>query len=265
LSFPAFRGVTRRLVYLNLIVYFAFLLARVFSSGAYAWMTEVLGFSPSMFLHGALWQPLTYSFVHPPANVFGTALELLSLWLIAGFLEQMHSQSWVAGLYFVSVIGTALAATAIYAGSGPLGYELPEYPLYGCFGAIFGFLIAIGVLYGDMEFLLLLSFPIKARYMAVIYSLIAIAMLFGSLRMYAFAQLGGALAGLIYIRLSPRRGVSFTLSERWFAVRNQYYRWKRRHAARKFEVYMRSQGRTVHFDGQGKKIDDDQDDKKRWN
>jgi len=28
---------------------------------------------------------------------------------------------------------------------------------------------------------------------------------------------------------------------------------------------MRSQGRTVKFDGSGKQIDEDQDDKKRWN
>jgi hypothetical protein len=28
---------------------------------------------------------------------------------------------------------------------------------------------------------------------------------------------------------------------------------------------MRRQGRTVHFDGNGRPLDDDQDDKKRWN
>jgi len=90
-------------------------------------------------------------------------------------------------------------------------------------------------------------------------------MLFGPLGMYAFAQLGGALAGLLYIRLAPRRGVSFVFSERWYALRNRYYRWKRRRAARKFEVYMRRQGRTVRYDGSGKQIDDDPGDKKRWN
>jgi hypothetical protein len=55
------------------------------------------------------------------------------------------------------------------------------------------------------------------------------------------------------------------LSESWYAVRNRYYRWKRRRAARKFEVYMRSQGRVVRFDGNGRKLDEDPDDKKRWN
>jgi hypothetical protein len=99
----------------------------------------------------------------------------------------------------------------------------------------------------------------------VIYALVAVAMLFGQERMYAFAQLGGALAGLLFVRMAPRRGVSFLLSESWFGLRNRYYRWRRRRAARKFEVYMRRQGRTVKFDGQGRLIDDDPDDKKRWN
>ena len=78
------------------------------------------------------------------------------------------------------------------------------------------------------------------------------------------AELGGALAGWFYIRMAPRRGFAFTLSERWYGLRNGYYRWKRRRAARKFEVYMRKQGRTVRFDGSGRRIDDDED-KKRWN
>jgi hypothetical protein len=30
-------------------------------------------------------------------------------------------------------------------------------------------------------------------------------------------------------------------------------------------VYMQKQGRTVRFDGNGHLIDEDQDDKKRWN
>jgi hypothetical protein len=83
--------------------------------------------------------------------------------------------------------------------------------------------------------------------------------------MHAFAQLGGALAGLLYIRVAPRRGVTFAFSEKWYALRNGYYRWKRRRAGRKFEVYMRSQGRTVRFDSQGRPLDDDPDDTKRWN
>jgi hypothetical protein len=264
-SFPDFRGATRRLVFLNMGAYFALALAQLAFPVAAAGLFEYLSFQPSLFLRGSLWQPLTYSFIHPPAALIGTLFELLSLWFLAGFLESLHSSSWVNGLYAASVLGTAAAATVIYAASGTLGYSLTVIPIYGCVGGIFGMLVAIGTLYGDMEFLLFFTIGIKARYLVAIYGLITIAMLFGQQRMYAFAQLGGALAGWFYLRAAPRRGVHFAFSEKWYGLRNRYYRWKRGRAARKFEVYMRSQGRTIRFDGQGKRIDEDQDDKKRWN
>jgi len=262
-SFPDFRGATRRLVLLNLCAFFALLLAPVVFPAGTVQLASHLSFLPKDFLHGWFWQPFTYSFVH--TTLLGTLFELLSLWFLAGFLEGLHTSSWVTGLYAASVLGTAVAATAIYAASGTLGFSLPLVPLYGCFGGIFGLLVAIGALYGDMEFLLFFTIGIKARYLVGIYALVSIAMLFGELRVYAFAQLGGALAGLLYLQLAPRRGLHFVFSERWYAVRNRYYRWKRRRAGRKFEVYMRSQGRNVHLDGRGRQIDDDQNDKKRWN
>jgi membrane associated rhomboid family serine protease len=262
-SFPEFRGATRTLVLVNLGAYFAMLVYQLVAVETANQIAQLLTLDPAAFFHGWLWQPLTYSFVH--AGLVGTLFELLSLWFLAGFLENLHSSTWVNGLYATSVLGTAAAALVIYVCSAPQGYQLTTVALYGCFGGIFGMLVAIGTLYGDMEFLLFFAIGIKAKYMAVIYGLIAVAMLFGQQRMYAFAQLGGALAGWLYVRMAPRRGLSFMLSERWYGLRNEYYRWKRRRAARKFEVYMQKQGRTVRFDGNGRLIDEDQDDKKRWN
>jgi len=139
--------------------------------------------------------------------------------------------------------------------------------MMGCFGGIFGLLVAIGVLYGDVQFMLFpLPIAIKARHLVAVYALIYFFMLLISdHRVFAFAMLGGGLAGLTYIRLAPRRGLAIGLSERWYGLRNSFYRWKRRRAARKFEVYMRSQGRTVRFDNKGRPIDDDPNDKSRWN
>jgi membrane associated rhomboid family serine protease len=261
-AFPNFSGATRRLVLVNLCTYFALAIGAMLSAVA-SQIAAALAFSPQAFIHGALWQPLTYSFIHQ--GVVATLFELLSLWFLAGFLESFHNAGWVLWLYAVSVLGTAAAALVIYAMSIVFGYSLLPIPLYGCFGGIFGLLAAIGALYGDTEFLMFFVIGIKARYLALIYALIAIAMLFGQQRMYAFAQLGGALAGLLFVRSAPRRGLAFAISESWYGLRNRYYRWKRRRAARKFEVYMRSQGRTVRFDGQGRIIHEDQDDKTRWN
>ena len=70
------------------------------------------------------------------------------------------------------------------------------------------------------------------------------------------AHLGGALFGWVYIRFIPTRGMQFAASERYFRLRNSYFRWKRRRAGRKFEVYMRDHGRkdfraADHFDDHG--------------
>jgi len=264
-AFPDFTGATRRLILINLGTFFALLLAQLAFREQAADLVLSLSFIPGAFLHGNLWQPLTYSFIH--TGILGTLLELLSLWFLAGFLEmQGHSANWVIGLYAVSVLGTAAAGVAIYIVSGTFTGAILSAPLYGCFGGIFGLLAAIGTLYGDVQFMLFpLPMGIKARYMAVIWALVYLAMIFGEQRLYAFSVLGGGLAGVLWIRMAPRRGISFMVSESWYGIRNRYYRWKRRRAARKFEVYMRSQGRTVRFDGQGRLIDEDQDDKKRWN
>jgi membrane associated rhomboid family serine protease len=264
-AFPEFSGATRQLVLANLIAYFVVLLAQFAFRESADSLIRWLTFQPSDFLHGALWQPFTYSLIH--FGILGTLLELLALWFLAGFLESFHNANWIYGLYGFSVLGTAVAAAMIYLAGDMMRFSLPLVSLYGCFGAVFGMLVAIGVLYGDVEFLLFFVIGMKAKYMAIVFGLVAIAMLFGAERMYAFAQLGGALAGLLYVRSAPRRGVNFALSEKWYGLRNRYYRWKRRRAARKFEVYMRRQGRIVKFDGQGRLIheDDEPEDKKRWN
>jgi membrane associated rhomboid family serine protease len=264
LAFPDFKGATRRLILINLAAYFALLVASMASTSTLR-IAGSLVFDPSSFMHGALWQPITYSFVH--FGIVGTLFELLSLWFLAGFLEAFHDANWITSLYAVSVLGTAVAALVLYLVSSTLAPSLllNASPLYGCFGGIFGLLVAIGVLYGDTQFLMFFVIGVKARHLAIIYAIVAVAMLFSQERMYAFAQLGGALAGFAYVRMAPRRGFSFMFSESWYGLRNRYYRWKRRRAARKFEVYMRSQGRTVKFDGQGNRIDEDADDKKRWN
>ena len=262
-AFPEFKGATRRLVLINLIAFFALYLAGIASPATAGLLGRLLALAPDAFVHGALWQPLTYSLVH--AGLLGTLFELLSLWFLAGFLEPYHGDAWVTGLYVVSVLGTAAAAIVLYLGGAALGHPMEPVPLLGCFGAIFGMLVAIGYLYGDVQFLMFFVIGIKARYLAIIYGLVCFAMLFGEQRVFAFSQLGGALLGMIYVRAIPRRGVSYLVSERWYGMRNAYYRWKRRRAARKFEVYMRAQGRTVRFDSKGRQIDEEQDDKSRWN
>jgi len=163
-AFPDFRGATRRLILINLAAYFVLLVVGFASPLQAARVGSLLVFDPFSFVRGWLWQPVTYSFVHP--TLFGTLFELLSLWFLAGFLEGFHDAKWVMGLYTVSVLGTAAAALALYAMSSTVFPKLLGAPisLYGCFGGIFGLLAAIGLLYGDVQFMLFpLPMGIKAQ------------------------------------------------------------------------------------------------------
>jgi len=110
---------------------------------------------------------------------------------------------------------------------------------------------------------------VKAKYLVTIYILIAVAVLLKQANSFgALLQLAGALSGFLFVRFAPRRGLAFGVSERFFGIRNAYYRYKRRRAARKFEVYMRKQNREVHFDKEGRYIDPDElrrnPNDKRW-
>lgn len=264
-ALPEFRGASRQLVLVNLVTYFALLVLGWMAPQMTNTIVRELAFVPSIFLHGAIWQPLTYSFIHP-TSIVGILFELLSLWFLVSFLEAYRGASWVINLYAVSVLGTAIAAAAIYEVAHLLNQPVAAPLISGCFGGIFGLLIAIGVLFGDVEFMMFFVINIKAKYLAVIYALIAFAMLFSQSWLYAVAQLGGALAGLAFIQFAPKRGLNFAASEWFYGLRNSYYRWKRRRAGRKFEVYMKKQGRTIRLDNQGRPVhDDDPSDRSRWN
>lgn len=254
LAFPDFSGFTRKLILWNLAAYFALILLHVASAAGAANLVYWTALLPPSVFHGYIWQLVTYSFVH--TGILDTAFQLLSLWFLCSFLEGTHGARWCAEIYWTSVIGAALAALALYA-VWPAGFSVV---LTGCWGGIFGLLIAFGVLYGDQEFMMFpLPMMIRAKYLVWVYILITLAMLFSSERAFAFSQLGGALFGYLYIRFAPRRGFAQASSDRYFGFRNNYYRWKRRRAARKFEVYMRKQNREVRFDKDGRYIDPDKD------
>jgi membrane associated rhomboid family serine protease len=253
LSLPDFRGFTRKLILWNLSVFFILLILGVASPGTAFRISAWVALVPSLVLHGYIWQLATYSFVHQ--GILNTAFELISIWFLGSFLESNHGSRWLAEIYFFSALGAALAAVGLY-----IAMPTSMVVLSGCYGGIFGLLIAFGVLYADLEFMMFpLPMMIKAKYLVAIYMLITLAMLFSSQRAFAFSQLGGALFGFIYIRFAPRRGFAFAGSEQLFGLRNNYYRWKRRRAARKFEVYMRKQNRDVRFDKEGRYIDPDKD------
>jgi membrane associated rhomboid family serine protease len=212
--------------------------------------------TPALLLRGWLWQLVTYSFLN--SGVLHVAFNMLTLWFIGSYLETAKGSRWLLEVYFLcaiggGVIGSALCFTRVF-------HSSPLSTTSSADGAIFGLLAAFAVLFGDLEmYMFPLPVAIKAKYLVIVYMLIEVAVLLsGGPPLACFIVLGGALLGFLFAHRAPRRGMSMAFSEGFFSVRNNYYRWKRRRAARKFEVYMRKQNRDVRFDNEGRYIDPDE-------
>ncbi len=254
MTFPPFAGVVRKIILANIAVFFGLLLLHWVSRGVSEFLLTHLLLEPLAVARGELWQLVTYSFLN--SGLLDILFGMLTLWFTGSLLETTFGAQWLVELYFTSVIGGALLASAI---TFTHVFALnPVAVATGAWAGIFGLLIAIAMRFGDQEFLLWFVLRIKAKYMVAIYILIAVAILLkGGNAFGALLQLAGAFCGFLYVQFAPRKGMAFGMSERYFGVRNGYFRWKRRRAARKFEVYMGKQGRTVRFDKDGRYIDPD--------
>ena len=263
LALPPFTGATRRLILILLAIFFAdAILSHIIPDATYFFLKLHLSLVPYYVVRGQIWQLLTYAFL--PLSLTGTLFALLTLWFVGSMLEDLRSSRWLYELFLTSAIGGAIIASAV-SFTHLLGLSDQTVNL-GSWPALYGLLIAVAVLMGDTEFLFLFIVRIKAKYLVAIYILIDIGTLLKSRNAFeALIELSGALAGFLYLRYAPRRGIAFDATERLYALRNEYYRSKRRRAARKFEVYMSKQGRQVHFDKEGRYIDPDKDpNDKRW-
>jgi membrane associated rhomboid family serine protease len=187
---------------------------------------------------------------------------MLTLWFIGAYLERDWGPRRFIECYTFCVVGAALVTIAI-SYTHFLGMD-PGTETMGASGGIFGLLMAFGILYADQEmYLFPLPFRIKAKYLVGIWVVVAIIAVFEPSQggVAVFAHLGGLFFGFLWVKFMPSRGVSYAASESYFGVRNSYYRWKRKRAARKFEVYMKDHDRKVTFDEHGNYVPPEDNDK----
>jgi membrane associated rhomboid family serine protease len=250
LSFPPFTWAIKWLILINVAVYFLLLLAGLMAPAFARFVTTFFGLVPALVAHGYLWQIFTYSFLHD--GLWSIVINMLMLWMFGAQLEMDFRRQQFLEFYFFCVFGAALVAVAM-SFSGILGLS-PLVLTIGSSGGVYGVLLAFGMLYGDQEILLFpLPFSMKAKYMVAILVLIVIASTLrpGPSGVANMALLGGLLFAYVYLKFLPRRGLLYGFSERYLEARNSYYRWKRRRAARKFEVYMRKHDSKQLFDEYG--------------
>lgn len=268
LSLPAFRGAVRQLVLVLVGLFFGLALIDFVSQPVGVFLRAVLLLEPARVVsHLWLWQLLTYAFLN--VGILNTAFALLALWFTGTMLEEARGSRWFLELFYFSTVGGALLSTLIVALPLVMGSHThmlgvsPQSAAAGVSAPLFGVLVAFAVLFGDVEFLLFFLLRIKAKYMVILSTLLYLATLLRERDSFsALLTLCCGLSGFLYVRFAHRSGMAAVAQERYFGMRNDYIRWKRRRAARQFQVYMRKQDRDVNFDKDGRYIapDDEQRD-----
>jgi len=136
------------------------------------------------------WQIVTYGFLHADFNhIF---FNMFALWMFGLQIERVWGSQRFIVYYMVCIIGAAIVQLLVQQLSGEF------YPTIGASGAVFGLLLAYGVMFPDNKiFLIFFPVPIKAKWFVLIYG--GLELVFGitnSMPQIAhFAHLGGLLFG----------------------------------------------------------------------
>ena len=161
----------------------------------------------------ALWQLVTTMFVHDLARVQHLLFNMISLYFFGPALESKVGSSPFLRLYMISgLVGSVCTVALAYglAAASPGHAMLPELPVVGASGAIFGVLVAYAIEFPASTILLFFIIPVKARTLAIgLLAFNAFFLILGANTGVAYsAHLGGALGGWLYYRkimLGPPR------------------------------------------------------------
>jgi membrane associated rhomboid family serine protease len=181
--------------------------------------------SPYYVVHRLyLWQLATYLFLH--GGWFHIIFNLFALWMFGSDLEALWGGRKFLTYFFVTGIGAGIFDVVL---NTIFRAGVPIFTI-GCSGAIFGLLLAYGMLFPERVIYLYMIVPVKAKWFVVIIGAIEFFSSFSSgSGISHFAHLGGLLFGYLFMR-------GAALPFRW---RLSYQDWRRAQTRKKFEVYMR--------------------------
>jgi membrane associated rhomboid family serine protease len=234
LLFPSFPPGVKWLISANVAIY---ILQLLFVDSTLAGKPILLWFNlrPSDVLpHGEIWQLVTYMFLH--ASITHILFNMLTLWMFGAAVEQTWGTRRFLQFYFICGIGAGICVVVANLIFGT------DQRTIGASGAIYGVLLAFGMLFPETEILLMFLFPIKAKYAVMIFGAIAfLGSLQGGGTVSNLAHLGGMLVGYLYIRqqFSSRRSRVASPS---FSATGWWREYKMQRAKKKFQVYMKKQG-----------------------
>ena len=146
-----------------------------------------------------IWQLFTYMFMH--GGFMHLLFNMFALWMFGMELENTWGSKKFLTYYLICGVGAGIANLLV----GPL-FGIGG-PTVGASGAIYGVLLAFGMLFPDRPIFVYFLLPIPARYFVLFYIFIELyAGVTGTSDGVAhFAHLGGAAVGFIYLMVDQKR------------------------------------------------------------
>ncbi len=143
------------------------------------------------------WQLLTYSFVH--SDVMHVFFNLMMIAFIGSELEAVWGARRFLQYYFFCA--TSCGVIYILLTTLILHGMASQIPMSGTSGAIYGLLLAYGILFGERVLHFMMLFPLKAKHFIWILVLLELLTTFYSSggRWAGLAQLGGMAAGFGFL------------------------------------------------------------------
>ncbi len=215
--------VTRHLLIINFLLWFATIVLKRTAGidlqdwlGLHFWRAD--GFNAAQFI--------TYMFMHDTSGLAHVFFNMFSLWMFGRIIEQVLGAKRYLFYYVSCGLGAALiqqlaweydlrdmiaavnaGKTVIDATGQVITYN--DFITVGASGAVFGILLAFGVLFPNMPmYIIPFPFPIKAKWMVLGYGVIEL--FFGVAGVMAgvahFAHLGGMIVGFFILWYWKRSG-----------------------------------------------------------
>ena len=178
---------------------------------------EMFLLHPAMVLEKFyVWQLVTYVFFHA-ISPFHLLFNMLMLWFFGSELEKQWGSKFFTAYYFSTGIGAAIiycSVVGVYA--AVTGIRTPlVIPVMGASGALFGLLVAYGIIFSENVIYFMGLFPMKAKFFVLLAGAIDFASLLSSgvsgSEVAYVAHLGGLVSGFLLLKLAvymKRRGGS---------------------------------------------------------
>lgn len=157
--------------------------------------------------HFEVWQPLTYMFMH--ANFSHLFFNMFSLWMFGRTLEMEMGWKRFLTYYLVCGLGAGIVQMGVaQIDLSQMMVDTPAWDTYmqtptvGASGAIFGLLLAFGMLHPNAIISLIIPpISLKAKWFVIIYGVLELFLgVSGTMSGVAhFAHLGGMLWGLLLL------------------------------------------------------------------